>query len=213
LTNAVTAQELGHIKQFMACSTFVDGKTTAGWHARLVKHNLQVENTAIETVRTLVEQALRRHELFSLAAKPRHISPILFSKYVEGMHYGAHVDDAFMGDLRSDLSFTLFLADPAEYEGGELVMDLPQGEQAFKLNAGDLILYPSTTLHRVDPVLRGERRAAIGWVQSRIRSAEQREILFDLEQARLSLFQREGKSLDFDLLSKSISNLLRMWGE
>lgn len=213
IQGVLTALEIGQIKQYMASSTFVDGKSTAGWHARLVKHNLQAANESAETVRILVEQALRRHELFSLAAKPRHISPILFSKYVEGMHYGAHVDDAFMGDLRSDLSFTLFLADPAEYEGGELVMDMPQGEQAFKLNAGDLILYPSTTLHRVDPVLHGERLAAVGWVQSRVRSAEQREILFDLERARLSLFNREGKSGDFDLLSKSISNLLRMWGE
>lgn len=201
--------------QLLEHASFVDGKTTAGWHARAVKNNLQIARSqdALLSATDIVSQASMAHELFRAAARPKQLSPILFSKYLKGMHYGSHVDDAFMGNLRSDLSYTLFLSDPSSYDGGELVIDQTQGEQAFKLQAGDLILYPSTTLHRVEPVTRGERLAAVGWVQSCIRRADQRELLFDLERARLALFGREGKSAEFDLISKSFTNLLRMWGE
>lgn len=207
--------QVEELVRIMSASIFVDGRTTAGWHARLVKNNLQIEaqDPAFETARAMVEQALMRNDVFRSAARPRQLSPMLFSKYVKDMEYGAHVDDAYMGDLRSDLSYTLFLNRPQDYDGGELVMDLTQGEQAYKLEAGDLILYPSTTLHRVNPVLRGTRLAAVGWVRSMIRRSDQRALLFDLENARLGLFQREGKSAEFDLLSKTMSNLLRMWGE
>lgn len=201
--------------QLLAHANFVDGKATAGWHACAVKNNLQVANSENVLLRAtdIVSRASMSHELFGIAARPKQMSPILFSKYLEGMHYGSHVDDAFMGSLRSDLSYTLFLSDPSSYDGGELVMDQTYGEQAFKLQAGDMIVYPSTTLHRVEPVTRGERLAAVGWVQSRIRRADQRELLFDLDSARLALFGREGKSAEFDLISKSFTNLLRMWGE
>jgi len=203
------------LRQLLSGSRFIDGKATAGWHAREVKNNVQLsaDESSLGTATAIVSKALMGHELFRMAARPKALSPILFSKYLQGMHYGTHVDDAFMGEMRSDLSYTLFLNDPASYEGGELVMDQAVGEQAFKLEAGDLILYPSTTLHRVEMVSSGERMAAVGWIQSRIRSNEQRELLFDLESARLSLYAREGKSAEFDLLSKSFSNLLRMWGE
>lgn len=201
--------------QLLEHASFVDGKTTAGWHARAVKNNLQLARNedALLSATDIVSQASMAHELFRAAARPKQLSPILFSKYLGGMHYGSHVDDAFMGNLRSDLSYTLFLSDPSSYDGGELVIDQTQGEQEFKLQAGDLILYPSTTLHRVEPVTRGERLAAVGWVQSCIRRADQRELLFDLERARLALFGRDGKSAEFDLISKSFTNLLRMWGE
>lgn len=201
--------------QIMQASSYVDGKTSAGWHARLVKENLQLSASdhQLQAVSAKVERALRQNEIFLVAARPKGFSPVLFSKYLEGMQYGTHVDDAYMGSLRSDLSYTVFLSNPHDYEGGELVIDLPQGEQSYKLEAGDMILYPSTTLHRVAPVRRGARLAAVGWVQSKVRRSEHRELLFDLESARLALFRREGKSAEFDLLSKSVSNLLRMWGE
>lgn len=201
--------------QIMQASSYVDGKTSAGWHARLVKENLQLSASdhQLQAVSAKVERALRQNEVFLVAARPKGFSPVLFSKYLEGMQYGTHVDDAYMGSLRSDLSYTVFLSNPHDYEGGELVIDLPQGEQSYKLEAGDMILYPSTTLHRVAPVRRGARLAAVGWVQSKVRRSEHRELLFDLESARLALFRREGKSAEFDLLSKSVSNLLRMWGE
>ena len=118
-----------------------------------------------------------------------------------------------MRGMRSDLSFTLFLADPDSYDGGELVIEQSAGEQSFKLEAGAMILYPTTTLHRVEAVTRGCRVVAFGWVRSFVRSAERREILFDLERARRQLFDQEGKTPIFDLLSKSNANLLRMWAE
>jgi PKHD-type hydroxylase len=113
--------------------------------------------------------------------------------------------------MRTDVSFTLFLSAPDACDGGELVIDTASGEEAFKLPAGSLVLYPSTTLHRVVPVTRGERLAAVGWVRSLIRDPPQRELLFDLETARRRLFDREGKTADGDLLAKCAANLLRQW--
>jgi PKHD-type hydroxylase len=131
------------------------------------------------------------------------------------MSYGSHIDNAFMGEdnrLRSDLSFTLFLSDPTTYEGGELVIETTGGEQAFKLTAGSMILYPSSTLHRVETITAGIRLAAVGWIQSLVRDAADREILFDLDTVRQELFARDGKTKEFDLLCKSYANLLRRWG-
>jgi PKHD-type hydroxylase len=137
----------------------------------------------------------------------------MISRYAQGASYGSHTDDALMGGLRSDVSFTVFLNAPADYEGGELVLERPDGEQSFKLESGDAVVYPSTSLHRVNPVERGTRLVAVGWVQSLVRRADQRELLFDLDTARRSLFAREGKNAEFDLLSKCLSNLLRDWAE
>jgi PKHD-type hydroxylase len=137
----------------------------------------------------------------------------MFSRYEPGHEYGAHVDDPLMAGKRSDVSFTLFLSDPASYEGGELVLDTPLGEEAIKLDPGSVFIYPATLLHRVAPVTRGVRLAAVGWVRSYIRDAAQRELLFDLETARRRLFDREGKSADGDLLARCAANLQRMWCE
>jgi PKHD-type hydroxylase len=123
------------------------------------------------------------------------------------------VDDALMHGMRTDVSFTLFLSDPADYDGGELIIETAAGEDAVKLAAGDLIAYSSTTLHRVAEVTRGARLAAVGWARSYVRDAARRELLFDLDTARRSLFAHVGKSTEFDLVSKSLSNLLRMWAE
>lgn len=116
-----------------------------------------------------------------------------------------------MYGLRSDISFTLFLADPNAYDGGELVMETSSGEQPYKLKAGQMIMYPSWTLHRVTPVTRGERIAAVGWCQSFVRDATQREILYDLDIARRGIFEKDKKSREFDVITKSHANLLRMW--
>jgi PKHD-type hydroxylase len=153
------------------------------------------------------------HDVFAIAARPRYMTPLIVSRYREGQTYGSHVDDALMQGLRTDLSFTLFLADPESYDGGELVIADTLETRAIKLPAGSLILYPSTTLHHVAPVTRGTRLAVVGWVQSWIRDAGQREILFDLERSVRQVFDREGKSELFDLLAKSRSNLLRMWAD
>ncbi len=218
MANILTAEELELLVNTLQEAEFVDGKLTAGWYARKVKNNTQLKNDAAQTqeLRDIVSQALKRNSLFQIAARPKALRPILFSRYQEGMYYGTHVDNAIMGTenlMRSDLSLTLFLSDPTTYTGGELVIENTQGEQAFKLDAGSMILYPSTTLHRVEPVTKGERLAAVTWVQSLIRNADDREILFDLDTVCNSLAQKSDKTPEFDLLSKSIANLLRKWAE
>jgi PKHD-type hydroxylase len=219
IADLVDGQTLDTLRRGLAAVPFRDGRETAGWHARLVKSNQQADGSsaAVEGLRGRVEQAIAESALFQAAARPARQSPVMFSRYMEGMSYGAHVDDAVMGRgpdrLRTDLSFTLFLSDPGDYDGGELVMETPAGEQTYKLPGGAMVLYPSSTLHRVSPVTRGERLAAVGWVQSQVRDPQQRELLFDLETARRRLFEQHGKSAEFDLVTKSLSNLLRMWSE
>jgi PKHD-type hydroxylase len=194
---------------------FIDGKATAGWHARLVKDNRQADprDRSLDSLRASLKERLLASPLFQLAVRPKALSPLLLSRYEPGMAYGRHVDDALMGGLRSDVSFTLFLAEPDRYAGGELVIETTGGEQAIKLEAGSAVVYPSTTLHRVEPVCEGVRLAAVGWARSYLRHAEQREILFDLETARRQVFERNGKGEAFDLLSKATANLLRLWAE
>lgn len=199
----------------LAAAAFKDGATTAGWHARLVKANQQLDadDPAATALRAEVERAVRSHPVAALATRPRAFGPILFSRYGAGHGYGSHVDDALMAGVRTDVSFTLFLSDPEGYEGGELVMETAAGDLAFKLPAGGALFYPSTTLHRVAPVTAGERLAAVGWIRSFVRDPADRELLFDLDTARQTLFRQSGKTAEFDLLSKCLSNLLRRWAE
>jgi PKHD-type hydroxylase len=213
IENVLTAEELETVVSMLSKAEFVDGKVTAGWHAKQVKQNLQLQRNAPETadLRQLVETALKRNSLFSAVVRPRKIHSILFSRYELAMAYGSHIDNAFMGQWRSDVSFTLFLG--SAYEGGELVIEHPDGERCYKLEAGSAVAYPSSTLHRVEPVTAGTRLVAVGWVQSIIRDPQKRELLFDLDTARRSLFAREGKTIEFDLISKSHANLLRQWAD
>lgn len=213
IDNLLNPEELEIIVTNLQPAKFVDGKTTAGWHAKLVKNNTQLGTDAecSQALQELVKKALRRNALFKAAIQPKIIHSLRFSRYETGMTYGRHVDNALMGRNRSDVSFTLFLNDPSSYEGGELVIEATDNERSFKLPAGSTVLYPSSSLHRVEPVTKGIRLAAVGWVQSLVRNSSQREILFDLETARRSIFAKQGKTIEFDLLSKSYSNLLRMW--
>ncbi|MBI4782925.1 MAG: Fe2+-dependent dioxygenase [Oscillatoriophycideae cyanobacterium NC_groundwater_1537_Pr4_S-0.65um_50_18] len=218
IANVLTADELDRLHSQLNSDDFIDGKATAGWHARLVKRNTQLRSDApiLPKVQSVIEQALKQNPLFQMAALPKTLSPILFSRYETGMSYGSHVDNAFMGDatrMRSDLSLTLFLSEPTAYAGGELVIESTQGEQSFKLDAGSMVLYPSSTLHRVEPVVEGVRMAAVAWVQSLVKEVTEREILFDLETARQAIFAKHGKTAEFDLLSKTYANLLRKWGD
>lgn len=197
---------------------FVDGKATAGWHAKLVKQNRQASaSEALESVQKLVVNAISSHPLVRSFAIPRRISAPLISCYAGGENYGLHVDEAIMGQgdsaLRTDLSVTVFLENPESYAGGELEVLTPAGSTAVKFKAGDAAIYPSTTLHRVRPVTSGERVVAVAWIQSLVRNAEQREILFDLDRTRRIVFEARGKSEVFDTLSKTHANLQRMWAE
>lgn len=211
LDAAALASVRGHLEQ----ATFADGAATAGWHARGVKLNHQATH---EQAAQQVHQALMRHAVFCASALPRKLRSPLFSRYTAGMSYGTHVDDALMGggdSLRTDLAVTVFLSDPANYDGGELVIDSHSGKQGYKLAAGDAIVYPATQLHRVSEVTRGERLAAILWVQSRVRDPAQREILFDLDTVRRGVWNKAGQrhTAEFDLLAKTYSNLLRAWAD
>ncbi len=212
IADVLSPADIAAIRKVVDRADFVDGRATAGWSAKLVKANLQAaESQDIAALRQFVGDRLMAHAVFALATRPKAIIGPQFSRYEPGHAYGAHVDDALIGGVRTDVSFTLFLAGPESYEGGELVIETSSGEEAFKLPAGSVITYPSTTLHRVAPVTRGARLAAAGWVRSFVRDASRRELLFDLETARRRLFDREGKTPEGDLLAKCAANLTRVW--
>lgn len=218
IADVLTAPQLQEVRMLLSEQPFQPGTRTAGWAATLVKNNEQLDPKArhYEQLQQLVVGALSAHEVFALGAMPKALRPIIFSRYTSGMAYGDHVDNALMGEqprIRSDLSFTLFLSAPGDYEGGELMIEDTQGTHAYKLDAGALVLYPSDTLHRVETVKSGVRQVAVGWLQSLIRDPRERQILFDLEVVRRQLFQQQGKTAQFDSLSKSCSNLWRLWAE
>lgn len=202
------------IREVAARADFEDGRATAGRYAREVKRNDQATRSPdVEAVLSKVESTLLGNATFQAAARPRRFARLLLSRYRTGQSYGTHVDDAIIGGSRTDLSFTLFLSDEDAYEGGALIVEDALEERAIRLAAGDMILYPSTTLHRVAPVTSGERLAVVGWITSWIRRAEQREILFDLEQCISETWAAGGESPLFDRLTKTRSNLIRMWAE
>ncbi|MCV2866259.1 Fe2+-dependent dioxygenase [Defluviimonas sp. WL0075] len=212
LEQVLNAGEVAALREAAAALDFGDGRATAGRYVREIKANDQARpSPELEAVQAKVSAALMAHPVFASAARPRAMTKLIVSRYREGQTYGMHVDDALMQGVRTDLSFTLFLNDPESYEGGALIVADTVEERAFKLAAGDLILYPSTTLHRVEPVRSGTRLCVVGWVQSWVRSVEQREILFDLDRAIADIFAREGKTGLFDTLCKTRSNLIRMW--
>lgn len=192
---------------------FIDGKATAGWYAKQVKQNQQLKGNDAKPLREQMIAILKDNPLFQTAVRPKRIHHILLSRYQPGMAYGTHADNALMGQWRSDVSFTVFLNDPQDYEGGELVIEGADDEQTYKLPAGSALVYPSSALHRVNEVTQGVRLVAVGWVQSWVRDPAQRELLFDLDTARRSLFAKHGKTDEFDLISKSVANLLRQWAD
>ncbi|MEA5465914.1 Fe2+-dependent dioxygenase [Leptothoe sp. PORK10 BA2] len=213
IADVLSPDELNQLQTELATAEFVDGKTTAGWYAQQVKHNQQLKPDAGQALKATVQAALGRNPLFQIAVRPKQIHNLRFSRYGVGMSYGTHADNAMMGGYRADVSFTLFLSDPADYGGGELVIEGADDEQPYKLSAGHAVVYPSSTLHRVNEVTQGQRLVVVGWVQSLLRDPTQRELLFDIDTVRRSLFAQHGKTTEFDLLSKSVSNLLRRWIE
>jgi PKHD-type hydroxylase len=215
IADILKPDDLAAVHAALSQTRFVDGRETAGFAARAVKDNRQAvaRDKSLDPVRNLVATRIMESELFRMAARPKALSPLLFSRTETGMQYGLHVDDALMGGMRTDVSFTLFLDAPETYDGGELVIENASGDEAIKLAAGSMIAYPATTLHRVAQVTRGRRHVVAGWARSFVRDAAQRELLFDLDTARRTIFARDGKSPEFDLISKSLANLLRMWAE
>lgn len=212
LSDAIDGATVAAIRDFAAQAPFQDGRATAGRYARDVKANDQAApSRELDGVLRTIEAALTANATFTAAAQPRRIVRMLLSRYRPGQTYGLHVDDALMAGARTDLSFTLFLSDEDAYAGGALVIEDPLEARSVRLAPGEMILYPSTALHRVEPVTRGERLAVVGWVESWVRQPERREALFDLELALREVHGRDGKSPLFDRLAKTRSNLLRMW--
>ena len=212
IAKALASADLARIHDAISIIRFEPGRETAGWAADSVKANLQADAVAgTERLQDDINAALLSNETFQLAARPKRLIGPLISRYEPGHRYGAHVDNAILDGARADLAFTVFLAAPDAYDGGELVIESAASEESFKLAAGDMVLYPATTLHRVAPITRGVRVVAAGWVRSYIRDAHQRELLFDLDTARHQLFAQHGKTSEFDLLSKCSANLMRQW--
>ncbi|MBP3979787.1 Fe2+-dependent dioxygenase [Acidovorax sp. JG5] len=207
-------EQLAQVHSSLAGDVFTDGKASAAGMAKAVKNNEQVDAAKVPGLMQMLQGAVLGHALFRQLAMPRAVSKLMVSRYREGMEYGTHTDAAIMDTgHRSDISFTLFLSEPESYDGGELAMETPFGEQRLKLKAGSLILYPTGGLHRVTPVTRGERLAVVGWVESRVRDARQREILLDLDQVRKAYLDKVGHDRMADLLLKSSTNLRRMWDD
>lgn len=218
IPDILNADQLKTLVDLMDRQTLIDGRETAGWAAAGVKENKQVSADSADygAMQALVTQALAANRFFALAAMPKTMRPMLFSRYLPGMGYGPHVDNALMGEApqtRIDLAFTLFLSDPESYEGGELEIDEPAGTRSFKLPAGAAILYPANSLHQVTKVTSGRRDVAVGWIQSMVREPDRRRILFELENLRATMFAETGKTAAFDTLTRNTSDLWRMWCE
>ena len=191
-----------------------DGKQTAGKHAAKVKNNLQLrrDSDLSKKFSGLIIKKILSNDLIKSFALPKKVHGTIFSKAKTGMKYGRHIDNAYMSSGRADLSFTIFLNCKTNYEGGELSIESFNSEKRFKLDAGEIIIYPSTYLHSVEEVISGERIVFIGWIESYVKSIEEREYLFDLDAAARSLLIKYGRSEEVDLIFKSYSNFLRRLG-
>ncbi|GAB4300063.1 MAG: Fe2+-dependent dioxygenase [Roseovarius sp.] len=208
------APMLAVLREAAQALDYADGRATAGRYARSVKANQQARpGEALEAVLEQVRRRLLANELFRSVARPRGFARMLVSRYRPGMEYGRHVDDAIMQGARTDLSFTLPLSRRDEYQGGGLVIEEAIEDRVIRVEAGDMVLYPTSALHRVEPVTGGERLAVVGWVTSWVRDPARRELLHDLDVAAQAMFDAQGKNPAFDRLLKAKSNLMRMWAD
>ena len=192
-----------------------DGKKTAGSHASKVKNNMQM-NRDTKTSKKYSQFILKKilsNPLIKSFALPKTIHGIMFTKSLKNMEYGRHIDNPFMSSGRSDLSFTISLTDKSSYGGGELIIEEINNEKEFKLKAGEIVIYPSSHLHSVKKVEYGERIVCVGWIESYVKSIEEREYLFDLDAGARGLLAKNGRSDELDLIFKSYSNLLRLLGD
>ena len=222
IPDLLTPDEVRQARQALAGAPWADGRDSAGPQAATVKNNEQLPHdcAAAGTVRQLVLRAVERHPLLLTAALPRKIFTPRVNRYGgDTPFYGAHVDNAirFRADngerVRTDVSCTVFLADPAEYDGGELLVQDTYGARGVKLPAGHAVLYPGTSIHEVTPVTRGHRLACFFWIESMVRSDEQRRLLFELDMAIMKLRDRHGECDEAVALTGTYHNLLRMWAD
>jgi PKHD-type hydroxylase len=213
----LNAGQLQNVRASLGGATFVDGKLSAGRAARNVKNNEELAANAqlLELLNNTVMGCLVKNPTYQAAAMPLRVASPFYARYTPGKSYGDHVDDPVMGTAghlyRSDISTTVFLNDPGDYDGGELVINTAFGQHEVKLAAGDAVLYPSSTLHHVAEVTRGERLVAVTWAQSMIRDPSQRELLYTLYQAKESLLASDPNGLLTNQVNTAYVNLVRMW--
>ena len=195
----------------------MDGKLTASLSAKEVKNNWQLDaaSDSLSPIQAILDNALKTSPLFNIAALPKNVYPFIVSRHRTGNYYGWHVDSPLMGEppLRTDLAMTIFLSDPELYDGGELILQSESGSTAFKPAKGDAVLYPCQYLHCVNEVKSGTRLAAVTWIQSSVKSPEQRQILFQLNQVHASLYNQTPNAPETNLLLQTHSNLYRMWAD
>jgi PKHD-type hydroxylase len=220
IPGVLTPDQVARCRQTLQGQTWIDGRATAGEQSALAKRNLQVpeDAPAARELGGMILTALGRNPQFVSAALPLRVFPPLFNRYDEDMGFDTHVDNAirFAGPVRfrTDVSATLFLTDPDDYDGGELIVEDAYGEHAIKLPAGDMILYPATSLHRVAPIVRGSRWAAFFWAQSMVRADAQRSLLHDLDNAIQAMSVKVGQGDPAVVsLTGTYNNLLRMWAD
>jgi PKHD-type hydroxylase len=223
IPQVLTSEQVRTIRQQLddAGEAWVDGRVTAGYQGAPVKHNQQINeqsDIALELGELILAQ-LERHALFISATLPQQVYPPMFNRYSGGMQFGSHVDGAVRisprngQKMRTDISATLFLADPASYDGGELQIEDAYGIQSVKLPAGDMVIYPATTLHQVTAVTRGTRVASFFWIQSMVRDDAQRTLLFDMDNAIQQLNATRADEMARTRLVGCYHNLLRMWSD
>jgi PKHD-type hydroxylase len=221
IPGVLTSEQVAQFRARLDRARWVDGNVTSGHQSAQAKYNEQLPEASAEAreLGELILQALSRSPLFFSAALPKQVFPPLFNRYSEGMTFGSHVDGAIRTHptqpvrIRTDLSATLFLAAPEEYDGGELLVEDTYGAQQVKLPAGDMILYPATSLHRVAPITRGARVASFFWIQSMVRDDAQRTLLFDMDMSLIRLGKERPGDPALVALTGVYHNLLRMWAE
>jgi PKHD-type hydroxylase len=219
LPGLLNVAQVAKIHEILQGASFVDGRLSAGFAAARVKRNLELaadEQRQQRLIRVIMS-SLGHHETFRFGVLPHRVADPIIARYEPGMTYGDHVDDPIMGAtgprFRTDVSLTLFLNPPEDYDGGELVVRTPFGDQRVKLPAGDAVVYPSSSLHQVAPVTRGERLVALTWIQSYVRDAARRELLYELNLAREALLKEAPGTATTGYLDRSYANLLRMWAD
>ena len=219
IPKVLNSKELEQAGSLINKGPFVDGRLSAGASAKKVKGNeeLPANSPQLEQLNALVMPKLVQHPIFQAAVIPLRVATPFYARYTQGMAYGDHIDDPVMGppggQYRSDISTSIFLNEPDQYEGGELLIRTPFGNQRIKLGAGDAVIYPSSSLHQVSEVTSGERLVAVTWAQSMVRSAEQRELLYQLFQTRESLLENHPKADEAKEIDYVYVNLMRMWSE
>lgn len=225
IPQVLDAAGVARARELLAAAPWADGRTTAGRQAAQVKNNQQLQPGSDEhgELQALVLQALEKHPLFFSATLPKRVLPPLFNRYAGASNaYGSHVDQAVRylpnagsgaQRVRTDIACTLFLSEPTDYDGGELVIEHAFGEQRVKLAAGDLVVYPGTSVHRVEPVTRGERLASFFWIESMVRADEQRRLLYAMDMSLMRLRSELGETPELVQLTGTYHNLLRMWGD